>query len=462
MLAASARGYQLHHRRYGGGNTDRLVQETLDRDRWTPGQWKKWHEERLGLLLHRAATRVPWYRAIWEERRRRGDRSSWEYLENWPVLEKDEFRQNSRMFVADDCDPKNLVHLVTSGTTGSPTDIWETLEAKRTWYAQFEARCRVWHGLSRHNRWAHLGGKEVAPMNARKPPYWVWNHGLKQLYLSSYHLIPGQIGHYADAMRKHKVDYLLGYPSSLYELARGILNDRSLGPKLKLVITDAEPLYDHQRRVISEAFGCPVRQSYGMVEIAAAGGECEHGAMHLWPDTGIVETLEGQHPVMRGSVGDFVCTGLINADMPLIRFRVGDRGAISEDAECLCGRTLPVIRSIEGRISDMLITMDGRRLAPANVECIYDDQYPIVEAQLLQHSLTSVTLRYVPAAGFTTETAAKLLNSVRYHLGPVEVKMEAMAKIPRGPNGKMRAVVCLMPKEEREAALAMASPRVGL
>ncbi|MDX1981231.1 MAG: hypothetical protein SFV51_13250, partial [Bryobacteraceae bacterium] len=129
VLAASVRGYQLRQRRYGGGNTSQLVQETLERDHWTAKHWRKWHEERLGFVLHRAATRVPWYRALWEERRRRGDQSSWEYLENWPVLEKDEFRQNSRMFVADDCDPNRLIHLVTSGTTGSPTDIWETLEA---------------------------------------------------------------------------------------------------------------------------------------------------------------------------------------------------------------------------------------------------------------------------------------------------------------------------------------------
>jgi phenylacetate-CoA ligase len=451
VVTASLRGYQLRYRRYGGGRTDEMVQETLERDFWSPRHWKNWRDEQLGRLLHRAATRVPWYRAMWEQRRRKGDSASWEYLENWPVLEKDEFRRNSRMFVADDRNPKDLVHLVTSGTTGSPTDIWESHAVKRRWYAQFEARCRVWHGVSRHNRWAHLGGKQVAPMGAATPPYWVWNHGLKQLYLSSYHLIPSEIPHYARAIREHDIDYLLGYPSSLYELARGILNSRAVAPRLKLVITDAEPLRPHQRRIISQAFGCPVRESYGMVEIAAAGSECECGAMHLWPDTGVVETFDGQSPAPAGGAGDFVCTGLVNTDMPLIRFRVGDRGAIGDDDGCACGRTLPVIRSIEGRISDMLVTMDGRRLAPANVECIYDDSYPIVEAQLLQHSLTNVTLRYVPAPGFTGETAAALERSVRYHLGPVDVTMERMEKIPRGPNGKMRAVVCLMSGAEREA-----------
>ena len=87
-VAASLRGLYLSYWRYGS-ETERLVEEALDRESWTPGQWKAWHEERLAHVLHRAATRVPYYREQWAARRRRGDRASWEYLENWPILEKE-------------------------------------------------------------------------------------------------------------------------------------------------------------------------------------------------------------------------------------------------------------------------------------------------------------------------------------------------------------------------------------
>ena len=80
-----------------------------ERAGWTLAEWAAWRDERLGYVLHRAATRVPYYRQRWEARRRRGDRASPEYLENWPVLEKDPLRLNPRAFVADDCRPLTMM-----------------------------------------------------------------------------------------------------------------------------------------------------------------------------------------------------------------------------------------------------------------------------------------------------------------------------------------------------------------
>lgn len=453
VAAASLKGYQLRHERYSGG-ADQKIAEALQRDGWSQGQWREWQNARLAPILHHAATQVPWYREHWRMRRLNGDHASWEILDNWPILEKEQFRSNSEAFLADDANRSKLSHTVTSGTTGSPTNFWVSGQAQREWYARFDARCRHWHGLSRHDRWAHLGGKVVAPMDANRPPYWVWNRGLNQLYLSSYHLIPGQFHHYAAAIRDHRIEYLLGYPSSLYELAEGCLAEGIRDLHLRAVISESEQVFPHQRRAVREAFGCELRETYGMVEMAAAASECPNGALHLWPDTGVLEVFDGTMPVEAGTTGDFVCTGLLNPHMPLIRFRVGDRGAIDPDGgACSCGRSLPILREIEGRISDMLITMDGRRLAPANVECIYDDHHPIREAQLVQHSVDRVTLRFVPCPAFGPQAEERLRRAIRNHLGPVEITMEPMLRLPRGPNGKLRAVVCLIPPEEREAAL---------
>src|SRR5690349_13784701 len=84
---ASLHGRRLRAWRYGP-ETERMVAEALERENWSPEQWRAWQEERLAVVLHRAATRVPYYRRQWEERRGRGDRASWEDLSNWPILEK--------------------------------------------------------------------------------------------------------------------------------------------------------------------------------------------------------------------------------------------------------------------------------------------------------------------------------------------------------------------------------------
>src|SRR5439155_9001358 len=120
--------------------------------------------------------------------------------------------------------------------------------------------------VSRNDRWAILGGQLIVPIERRTPPFWVWNAGLKQLYLSSYHLAPDLIAAYLDALVRFRVTYVLGYSSALHALARGALALGRRDVALKVVVTNAEPLFDFERRAIAEAFGCPVRETYGMAE----------------------------------------------------------------------------------------------------------------------------------------------------------------------------------------------------
>ncbi|WP_152568670.1 AMP-binding protein, partial [Microvirga sp. BSC39] len=336
--------------------------EILSRETWSPAQWQAWTDEELARLLHRAATRVPWYREHWARRRREGDRRSSELLEHWPVLEKAELRANPRAFLADDCRPARMFGVHTSGTTGTPVHILQSRATVLRQYALMEARWRGWNGVSRHDRWAILGGQLVTPVAQEAPPYWVWNAGLRQLYMSAYHLSPAAAEHYRAALVRHKVRYIWGYPSGLHALAEDLLARGLTVPGLEVVITNAEPLLEVQRSAIERAFGCPVVESYGMTEAVVSASQCRHGALHLWPESGVLEVVDGAAPVVRGQAGEFLATGLNNPDMPLIRYRTGDRGALAADAGvCACGRTLPRLGRVEGRSDDVLYTPDGRR-----------------------------------------------------------------------------------------------------
>ena len=291
MLAAGARGRYLNRWRYSA-DTEPMTAEFLARERWSAEAWQTWREERLAFVLRRAAADVPYYREQWARRRAAGDHVSVDYLENWPVLSKEALRATPRAFLADDCDPKSMFYEHTSGTTGKPLHIWLSRETVRAWFALFEARARRWYGVDRHDRWAILGGQLIAPVERERPPFWVWNMGLNQLYLSAYHLAPENIAAYVEAMKKYDVRYLLGYPSGLYRLAREILDQKLAAPRLLVAIGNAEPLLDHQREVIAAAFDCPARETYGMAEIAAAASDCEQGRLHVWPEAGHIEIFD--------------------------------------------------------------------------------------------------------------------------------------------------------------------------
>ncbi len=446
--AASMRGLYLRSWRYGP-ETERLVEEALDRERWAPNQWKAWQEERLAYVLHRAATQVPFYRDQWSERRRNGDKASWEYLENWPILEKGSVRKNPNAFVADDCDVRRMFREQTSGTTGTPMVLWWSQETVRGWYALAEARWRKWNGVSRHDRWLMLGGQLIIPVSQARPPFWVWNQALNQLYMSTYHLSPRLSKYYLEAIDRYRPVYMMGYSSAMATLAQAVLESGRQDLRLTVVISNAEPLFEYQRSMIAEAFKCPVRETYGMGEIVVAATECTAERLHLWPEVGWVETVENNQVLHDGSTGDLVCTGLFNTDMPLIRYKVGDRARmLAGTTNCSCGRMLPEISRIEGRTNDVLIAPDGRRVYWVN-PVFYG--LPVNEAQIVQEKLDRLRVRYVPATGWTHETTRSVISRIHARMGTVEVIMEQIDAIPRGPNGKFRAVISELSKEVRDA-----------
>ena len=447
VLVASARGRYLNQWRYSA-DTEPMVAEYLARERWSAEQWSVWREERLAFVLRRAASDVPYYRDQWARRRAAGNRTSVEYLENWPVLDKEALRASPRAFLADGCDPKAMFYEHTSGTTGKPLHIWLSRETVRAWFALFEARARRWYGVNRHDRWAILGGQLIAPVERERPPFWVWNMGLNQLYLSAYHLAPEHIAAYVEAMKKYEVGYLLGYPSGLYRLAREILDQKLDAPRLQVAIGNAEPLLDHQREAISAAFGCPARETYGMAEIAAAASDCEAGRLHVWPEAGHIEIFDDttDETIPMGQPGRLVATGLLNADMPLVRYETGDRATLAAGA-CACGRSLPLLKAIEGRVDDVVITRDGRHIG--RLDPVFKADLPIIEAQIIQENWDTLRVLYVPTEAYTEEDGSSLIQRIHDRTGDdMRVILQAVEAVPRTANGKFRAVISLVGRQE--------------
>ena len=156
-----------------------------DRERWSHSVEKCRKSAGLGLS---STTLVPYNtgtlgRAATEWRSGPG------VIETGP-LEKEPLRENPLAFVADDCSERRMFREHTSGTTGKALVLLWSHATVRAWYGLFEARFRRWYGVSRHDRWAILGGQLVSPAGRHRPPFWVWNAALNQLYMSSYHLAP--------------------------------------------------------------------------------------------------------------------------------------------------------------------------------------------------------------------------------------------------------------------------------
>ena len=447
-VAATVNGYYLKFWRYSR-ETEELVAQYNQREYWTAGQWQNWRDDRLAHILRRAATQVPYYRNYWEQQRRAGNRASWEYLENWPILEKEPLRNDPRAFLAEDCDPRRMFHDNTSGTTGKSLDLWLSRQTTRAWYALYDARTRYWHGIDPAAHWAILGGQLVVPVTRTKPPYWVWNLAMRQLYLSSYHLSDAAIPAYLDALASFHIEYMIGFPSSISALARIQSEQGRSDLHIRSISTYGEQRLAHQKLAIDSAFQCDTRQTYGLAELVVGAGECPKGTLHLWPEVGIVEVVDDAgRAIPNGVTGNLIATGIFNPDQPLIRYNTGDRAALpSRPVQCACGRQLPALKSLDGRVEDVIFTRTGRRLG--RMASIFKERRPVKDAQIVQETLDRIVVRYVPAADYTPEAGASIAQGVRSRVGDVEVILQGMAQIPREANGKFKLVVCKLSPEER-------------
>ena len=128
--------------------------------------------------------------------------------------------------------------------------------------------------------------------------------------------------------------------------------------------------------------------------------------------------------------------------MPLIRYEVGDT-AVCSNKKCQCGRHSKVILDIEGRVEDFVVTPEGTHIK--RFDYLFKDTTNVIEAQILQKQLGSITIRIVKNDFYSTKDETYLLQQVRKWISKtIEVNFEYLPEIPREPSGKFKAVKSLL------------------
>ncbi|GAB6095336.1 phenylacetate--CoA ligase family protein [Desulfatiferula olefinivorans] len=158
---------------------------------------------------------------------------------------------------------------------------------------------------------------------------------------------------------KHRPDFLDGYASIVYEIARKITPPDLARLRLKMILVNSEMSSPAQRDFISRVFGCPVYDEYSTEETWMVASQCRHHNYHLFTDNVFVECLDPQgRAVPPGEPGEIVLTTLKSPAMPFIRYRIGDIGRLSTRT-CACGSPFPLMEAFDGRADDSFILPDG-------------------------------------------------------------------------------------------------------
>ena len=452
----TAQGAVYYRQRFGGQFREEYA--LLKATEWaTPLQLELLQVARLKKMLVHASHHVPYYqqripKCTWEKLRA-GD---WSSFFDLPITEKTSLRLEPESFLTQLQSRSKWIEWNTSGTTGSPLNLYYEPSAVSRQYAYVE-RYREEAGVSRFERRAQFTGKMIVPGD-HSSRYWRYDWANRALLLSSVHLKPSTIPLYLSALRKFQPSYLSGYPSAIALLARHALRFPKQSLRISSVLTSAETLLAEQRVAIEAAFGAKVYDQYGQTEMQSFWFECRYQRLHAHPLFGVTEILHPDGSQCRpGETGDVVLTGLLNRAMPLVRYRIGDRAAWSDEDRCPCGRSMPIVERIEGRREDYLYSTQRGwvgRMDPA-----LKGVNGIFECQFIQEELERVRVLLVPTADFSPEDRALLAKNLKDRLGAlIQLDFEIIAQIPRGPGGKFRSVVShlpdcfLVPQEMEELA----------
>jgi phenylacetate-CoA ligase len=163
--------------------------------------------------------------------------------------------------------------------------------------------------------------------------------------------------------------------------------------------------------------------------------------MHTSAEDVIVEIVDPQGRVVEPGVpGEIVVTHLATGAYPFVRYRTGDVAAWAE-AQCPCGRGLPVLTEIQGRTTDFVVATDGTIMHGLALIYVVRDLPGLHGFKIVQESLQRTRLWVVAEDDFLTRWAATIRDGFRARLGPeVEIAIERVAAIPPERSGKFRYV----------------------
>jgi phenylacetate-CoA ligase len=203
---------------------------------------------------------------------------------------------------------------------------------------------------------------------------------------------------------------MISQPSSISAIMRK-LEETSLNLSFKIIITTGEVLTPSTRRKIQDRFGCDVYDSYSTVELGNIAWECPtHTAYHINADSLVLE-LNDPRQVGRSSIeGEAIGTCLYRYATPLIRYSTGDLVRLRDD-ECPCGRGLPLLVSVEGRIVEYIVTKNGKLISPSVITSALQSIGGIKQFKVVQHPDYTVEVRVVTADEMDHEQLSSLIEA---------------------------------------------------
>jgi phenylacetate-CoA ligase len=317
-------------------------------------------ERRLRRLLEHCGRNVPYYAEI-ASRIGPPEADVLAYLRRFPLLGKHELRAWPDRLTSADAGGRRTYWASSGGSTGEPVSL---LQDQDHWdqTAAIQLLHTTWSGHRFGRREVYVWGSERDVLTGTMGPRMVAVNLLsRRSYLNAFRMSEADMRSLIAGLNSRPPDLIVAYAQSLYEVARFARGaSLPIRPQRAIIVT-SETLHDFMRTEIEDVFGCRVLNRYGSREVGDIAGECPaHSGLHVFPWGNLVEIVDADgRPAPAGAEGEIVVTCLTNLAMPLVRYRIGDRGVLAPDSACPCGRRGQRFERVLGHSGETFKTADG-------------------------------------------------------------------------------------------------------
>ncbi|MHA1274867.1 MAG: phenylacetate--CoA ligase family protein [Promethearchaeota archaeon] len=400
-------------------------------------------EKQLRKIVIYAYKNVPYYHKLFNNLKLTPDHiKNIEDLEKLPILTKETIKENWDDFI----NVKNLSKIkyyerATGGSTGTP------LKYRISKFDRFLGGALLYRGWSYGgyelgDKMVFLGGSSLNIGTNSIISKKVHEIARNIKKLSSFDMSEKEMREYVNIINSFKPKFIRGYASSIYFFSKWIEENNIKIYHPIAVFTTSEKLYPYMRKKIATVLNCEVYDNYGLNDGGLSAYECsEHSGLHIDTERSIMEIIDKNGSQLTRGQGRLLATSLFNYAMPFIRYDTGDIGDITDEF-CNCGRKYRLLKSLEGRSVDILITPEGKNVHGWFFLYIFwENCKGIKEYQVVQEKLDKIVIKIVPEKNFDEKQLNKIKAIVKTRSQGWMIEFNLVDKIERTKSGKYKFII---------------------
>jgi len=423
------------------GHSTFAVLKDLEASQWlSEKDFNRRQSAHLQNLVHHATEQSAYYKDLFASLGLKATNiKTPDDLQLLPFLDKAIIREHTSAIASRSLDELSVNR--TGGSSGEPLVFYTSNE-------------RVSHDIAarmRANRWfdVDVGNKELvvwgAPheLNSQDKIKLLRDTLFRSKLISAFNMNDNDLKSQIANIQDYQPEMIFAYPSAIFNIANYCETHaiKLQIPSLKAIFVTSEMLFEDQRSIIEKVFSAPVVNEYGGRDGGFIARECPEGNFHINADDIIVEIVDDEGKVLpNGEAGEVVVTHLQSYGFPFLRYKMGDIASISTQS-CACGRRLPIIKHLEGRLNDFLIGLDDRKVHPNVANYIIRLNANIIQYKVVQAANKALQVNVV--ANVTLDTAAKdkIIADFTDRLGAVGISINQVEAIAPEKSGKRRYII---------------------